>query len=71
MITEYTTQSGDTIFGISFKAYGTVYRYADLLTANPSLPITTVYPAGLKLIIPVNESAPETIATENLPPWKR
>lgn len=71
MITEYTTQLNDTIFGISFKAYGTVYRYQELLDANPTLPITMVYPAGLKLIVPVIESAPETTSSDNLPPWKR
>lgn len=69
-MTQYTTQTGDTIYTIAFRAYGDALAYQGIIEANPTLPITSVYPAGLVVMIPILENA--TVATgESLPPWKR
>ena len=70
MTTSYTTQTGHTIYTIAYKAYGDALAYQGIIEANPTLPITSVYPAGLVVMIPILENA--TVATSSsLPPWKR
>lgn len=70
MDTLYTTQTGDTIFGIASQAYGDPTLYGLLYQANPSLPITATYPAGLVLVVPVIENR-DPVTTVTLPPWKQ
>lgn len=68
--TEYVTNQGDRLDLISSKAYGDAFRGKTILEANPSLPILPEYPAGIRLVIPVQ--APVRTASENLlPPWKK
>ena len=68
--TEYITEDGDRLDGISSKAYGDPYRAQVLLDANPALPILPSYPAGIRLIVPVLEPVKQSSANL-LPPWKR
>lgn len=71
--TEYVTQEGDRLDTITHKAYGDVYAWSEILKANPSLPIQDTYPAGIRLMIPIQEgvdAAPQ-INSKLLPPWKR
>jgi len=68
--TEYITQDGDRLDAISSKAYGDPYRAEVLIDANPALPILDSYPAGIRLIVPVQEPVRESTANL-LPPWKR
>lgn len=69
-VTQYTTKTGDTIFSIAAQAYGDALLYQRIIDQNPTLPITTSYPAGIVVIIPILEG--ENVTTEDtLPPWKR
>jgi phage tail protein X len=70
MNTEYTTQTGDTIYSVASKAYGDPLLFQTILDANPTLPIIPLYPAGLVVIIPVVENV-DPITTNSLPPWKQ
>lgn len=72
--TEYVTNEGDRLDTISYKAYGDVYAWGDILRANPSLPIQSLYPAGIRLMIPIKDQQTDTASQLNtslLPPWKR
>lgn len=70
MVTEYTTQTGDTIYTIAHRAYGDALAYQVIIDANPTLPITSVYPAGLVVLIPIVENT-DPVTSVSLPPWKR
>ena len=67
--TTYTTKSGDTWTGISFKAYGTITKAKDISDANPLISCSPVLADGIVLSIPVQDTV--SINTQNLPPWKR
>lgn len=71
--TEYITNEGDRLDMITYKAYGDVYAWGEILKANPSLPVQDTYPAGIRLMIPIREEtvAATAIDTNLLPPWKR
>lgn len=65
---EYTTKEGDRWDLIAFRCYGDAHAYADILAANPNLPIRGVLDAGLRVLVPVRAATP---AASALPPWKR
>lgn len=67
--TEYMTSEGDRLDLIAYKAYGDPFAWQSILDANPSLPIVAVYPAGIKIIIPVVENTTVT-EQDKLAPWK-
>lgn len=71
MFTEYITQEGDRLDTIAYKAYGDVFAWSLLLSANPSLPIQDTYPAGVRIVVPIIEEPATIPATNQLPPWKR
>lgn len=71
--TQYITQENDRWDTIAVKAYGdcTKTQIRTLQNANPYLPITTVFKAGVKIVVPIIESEVSVGIDEFLPPWKR
>lgn len=69
--TEYITRDGDRLDLICFAAYGNPFDWAPVINANPALPIQDVYPAGIRLVVPIVETPATTTQTALLPPWKR
>lgn len=70
--TEYITSDGDRWDTIAYRAYGDVQNWTTIIRANPSLPIQDVYPAGIRLVIPIIAAPTSTPSEANkLPPWKR
>jgi nucleoid-associated protein YgaU len=71
ILTEYLTNAGDRLDTIAGKAYGDPFNWLPILDANPSLPIQDGYPAGVRLIIPVQQRGTGRVNSSLLPPWKR
>ena len=71
MITEYVTKQGDRWDTIAQKAYGDSTLVAGIIEANPSVVVSAVLQAGVRLIIPILEEGEIIIDSELLPPWKR
>lgn len=69
--TEYITRDGDRLDLICFSAYGDPFNWLPVIDANPALPLQDVYPAGIRLVIPIVEETPSQVGTALLPPWKR
>lgn len=65
---EYVTIQGDTWDLIAYKLLGSESRMRGIMEANPELMWTFVFPAGVLLSIPEDQS---TDAPIDLPPWKR
>lgn len=71
--TQYITADMDRWDSIEMKAYGTegdADNLRILQAANPYIPQTDFFEAGVKIVVPVLEVA----VTDNstlLPPWKR
>jgi phage tail protein X len=70
MLTEYITKDGDRIDSIASFAYGNPFKWAPILDQNPSLPILGLYPAGIKILIPVVEDV-DIVEADKLPIWKQ
>jgi len=70
MKTDYLTLQGDRWDTIAHKAYGDASKFEPLIAANPSVPVTAVLQAGIRLVVPVLESE-EGLEIELLPPWKK
>lgn len=66
----YTTVEGDRIDTLATKFYGGNRGIAIIADANPSVPLSAVFPLGTELVIPVIEDD-ELINNSDLPPWKR
>ncbi|MBV7529040.1 tail protein X [Chitinophaga sp. sic0106] len=71
MNTEYVTKPGDRWDLISYKAYGTVEKMGDVVRANPAIPIDSILPEGLLLVIPLIPASIVQTDKELLPPWKQ
>lgn len=71
ILTEYITLDGDRLDLIAHKAYGNPFDWSPILDNNKALPIQASYPAGIRLVIPVQETTTEVTDQELLPPWKR
>ena len=71
MITEYVTKQGDRWDTIAQKAYGDASLVSGIIEANPSVVISAVLDAGIRLVIPILEEGEIIIDSELLPPWKR
>ena len=67
---EYTTLESDRWDLISWRMYGTASEYHRIMDANPTVPLTPMLKAGLRLRVPVIID-PELASYEGLPPWKR
>lgn len=71
--TNYITQENDRWDLIAFKAYGdcTKSQIGLLQAANPNLEYTTVFKAGVKIVVPILEDAEVETSSALVPPWKR
>lgn len=71
--TNYITQENDRWDLIAFKAYGdcTKTQMGTLQAANPNLQYTSVFKAGIKIIVPIIEDVEVVDNSALLPPWKR
>ena len=63
----HKTKQGETWDMISIAEYGTPYRIADLIAANPALSDVLIFEEGVMVVIP--EIKEESLSS--LPPWKR
>lgn len=70
MRTEYITIDGDRLDVIAHKAYGDSAKWREIIEANPDLAIMSVYPAGIRIIIPIDEGV-DIVESAFLPPWKQ
>lgn len=55
---------------LAYKYLGDVFRFTEIVAANPSIAMSPFLPAFTEVIIPIPEN-PETISNEGLPPWKQ
>ena len=62
----YTTQAGDRWDTIAWRFYGDASNFHPIITANVSVAIYPVFPAGVALSIPIIPPPP---STQILPPW--
>ena len=63
----HKTKQGETWDMISEYEYGTPYKVAELITANPDYADVLIFDEGVNLVVP--EIDEETI--KSLPPWKQ
>ncbi len=66
----YTTVEGDRIDTLAVKFYGTIQGISIIADANPSVPLSAIFPLGTVLVIPIIEDS-EFSNNNDLPPWKR
>lgn len=66
----HTTVEGQRWDWLAWQYYGNPLAYELIISANPHVPITPTLPGGVELLIPIQEET-ETLAAEDLPPWKR
>lgn len=66
----YTTLEGDRWDLISYNFYGTVEKMDLLIASNPYVPLTPTLEGAVEIKIPVLESL-QTMALQDLPPWKQ
>ena len=66
----YTTIEGDRLDTLAHRFYGTNAGISVIVDANPTTPITAVFPVGTPLIIPIIDDT-RIIDKTNLPPWKQ
>lgn len=64
----YTTSYGETWGSIAYKMYNDVSYITTLIQANPLVPIDTILPVGIILIVPIIDDT--EITTTTTPPWK-
>lgn len=67
---EHITSDGERWDTIAWKYYGDVSKMGIIIKANPYVPIQPIFPAGLKLIIPIIEKPSNPVLISTLPPWK-
>ena len=67
--TPYTTKQGDTWPLISYKAYGDVNKFPDIMLANTRVAWDDILTPGIELSIPIQEQT--TQKSSIMPPWKK
>lgn len=65
---EIVTRDRDRWDLIAYRCYGDASAFERIIRANPDIPIRSVLPAGLRVLVPVMA---EPTASSQLPPWKR
>jgi phage tail protein X len=64
----HQTIAGERWDTLAWNYYGDPTLFSPIIMANPSIPIESVFEAGLSMGIPILQVAPAS--PENLPPWK-
>ena len=67
----YTVKQGERWDALAWKFYGSVKAMNILIEANPSIPLSTVLPAGTQVVVPILDNTSDSVISKNLPPWKR
>lgn len=67
----YITQSGQTWDQIALELYGDEHHCETIMDANPDKLDYLIFPAGVELKLPEDESFLETQLSENYPEWRR
>jgi phage tail protein X len=67
----YITQSGQTWDQIALELYGDEHHCEAIMDANPDKLDYLIFPTGVKLKLPEDESFLETQLSENYPEWRR
>lgn len=67
----YTTVSGQTWDQIAFKVYGSEKYCENLMEENPDLMEYMIFPAGITINLPEDESFLETEISANYPDWRK
>lgn len=65
----YITKAGDTFDSIAKNVIGDRKYTKELMGANTQYIITVIFPAGVKLQLPLIAEADQVVAN-NLPPWR-
>lgn len=71
MTKTYITTSGQTWDQIALDLYGDEYCCQYIMDANPDKLDYLIFPAGIKLKIPEDESFLDNQTSENYPEWRR
>ena len=69
-VIRYTTLDGDRWDLIAHRHYGNAFMIDGLIAANPHLPLSEEFGAGLTVFVPVLEVKPKN-NQEDMPPWMR
>jgi phage tail protein X len=64
----HLTVVGERWDSLAWIYYGDATLFSPIIMANPSIPVESVFEAGLAIGIPVLQVTP--IAPDSLPPWK-
>jgi phage tail protein X len=64
----HLTVVGERWDSLAWVYYGDAPLFSPIIMANPSVPVESVFEAGLAIGIPVLQVTPT--APDNLPPWK-
>ena len=64
----YKTKFGDRWDSIAVKFRGNTFDYADIIEANPHIPVSSVLEEGVEIRIPIKE---KTANNKGLPIWKQ
>jgi phage tail protein X len=68
---EHITATNERWDMLAWEYYGDPFAYGRIIEANPTLDIGSVLPSGVVVLIPVLTTVTQTLAAEDLPPWKR
>ena len=67
----YAVKGGQRWCDISQLVYGSPFKIAEIIDANPEVPIFAVIPEVTVLKVPILETVEVPISNELLPPWKQ
>lgn len=72
-VLEHITSQGDRWDLLAWRYYGDARLYEPIIAANPEVAIVPVLEPGIRILIPLLESAVDGDVTtsEELPPWRR
>jgi hypothetical protein len=64
------TREGDRWDNLALEAYGDSTKSAEIIAANPTVPLSEYVPGGIYIYIPVLSKEDNTIISKELnPPW--
>lgn len=64
----HVTEAGERWDLLAWRFYGDPSLYSPIILANPTIPIESVFEAGLTIAIPILQVS--LTQTGSLPPWK-
>lgn len=67
-VIDYVTSAGDTFDMLALQLYNDEFAAGYIMDANPDHVSTLIFPSGVKLKLPIVETAK---SKDTLPPWER